>query len=443
MFKNGDVIDNKYHVRNLCSNQGGFGTILHVESVLQKYPFPIVLKYCKISNPDARARFVREIRYLESFSGNSMVLQVLGANLSYDPPYFIMKFFEEGDLTRFSDRIQNDITFQEYIFNKMLDCISELHLRNVLHRDIKPQNFLIDGSNVIVADFGLAKDTGAGTTITLSDQALGTPGFYPPEFRTGGFREPTPPSDIFMLGKTFYSLLRGGADPTYMTDFGIKPAIFNVIERCCEVDPIRRYQSIAELKQDLKLSYDVILGRAKGLGEAKQILYQIINRLNAESKYDSNQVIKFLDLLFKLKEDEKDSLFQELPLKFYLVLAQKPIESRLDKFLEQYGDFSKDAVNLWSYAEIVAINMKAIFDHSASVIHRAKALDIAIIGAINANRFAAMDTCKNMIMSVVSPDLGAAVASVIAKHRGSFVTEIEVSNCKERAIRDALLVTKS
>ena len=438
MFRVGEVIDAKYRATKLCSDLGGMGTILHVEPISAASALPLVLKYCKTPDTESKARFIREVRYLTNFTGNSLVIQVIDSNLTMDPPYFVMKYYAEGDSSGLAPRIQSDMGFQELVFNKMIDCISELHAKGVQHRDIKPQNFLVEGDNIVVSDLGLAKEIGAGTTFTMSHEFWGTQGYLPPEFLTGGFKTSSPPSDIFMLGKTFYSLLTG-RDPIYLTDLGVPPAIYHVIERCCEMNPANRYTTVSELKQDLKLAHDVILGRAKGIGTARQSLSQIVNRLNTEQKYVVDEVNAFLDLLAKLPTDERSVLIYELPKLFYFVLAQDPLESRLGKFLDQYSEFSHSAVGTWSYAETVADHMKIIFERSTSTAHRAKALDIAINGAIRANRFDAMDTCKEMITSVSDSALGVAVAAVIVRHRGSFVTTIETSSCHDDAVRNAIL----
>lgn len=437
MFSTGDIIDEKYKVRDLCSNLGGMGTILHVEPLAGTLPDPIVLKYCKADDDRSKKRFRREVRYLIGFAGNSKVLQVTDCNLNIDPPYFVMKYYIDGDLSGLIDRFQSDIAFQEDTFNKMLYCVSELHAKGLYHRDIKPENFLVEGENIIISDLGLAKEVGAGTTFTMSREYGGTLGYIPPEFYTGGFKAATPPSDIFMLGKTFYHLLTK-RDPLYMTNHDIHPALYHVIEKCCNLEPESRYPTIDKLLQDLKLAYNVIQGRGKGIGTSRQMLSHILSHLNTEQQYDVKEVNDFLDLLAMLPDDERSDMFHELPEEFFSILAQKPFEPKLSKFLEHYEDFTQDAVNTFSYAETVAMHMNIIFDQSGNPGHRARALEIAINGAIWANRYAAMETCKNMITSVIDNDLGDAVAVVISKNRGTFIDGIETSHCKNNAIKNAL-----
>lgn len=437
MFSVGEIIDGKYRVRSFCSDLGGMGTILHVDQLAGTLSNPIVLKYCKLIDGESKKRFSREVRYLADFVGNSKILQVLDSNLSMDPPYFVMWFYPEGDLSALAVRIQSDVVFQERIFNKMLDCIAELHARGLQHRDIKPQNFLVDGDNIVVSDLGLAKQVGAGTTFTMSHEYMGTQGYLPPEFLNGSFKESTTPSDIFMLGKTFYSLL-SGRDPIYLTDLGIHPAIYHVIERCCDLKVENRYPSIPILRQDMMLAYDVILSRAKGIGTVRQMLSSVVNRLNTEQQYDPQEINDFLDLLAKLPDDERFDIIKDMSEAVFYIFPQEPLELKLSKFLDQYEDFTENAVRTWSYAETVAKHMKIIFDRSSNIGHRAKALEIAIKGAVWANRFAAMDTCVDMITDITDNDLAIAVSAVISRNRGTFIDGIEPSRCKNDTIGNAI-----
>ncbi len=442
MYKNGDVIDGKYKVLGLCSDSGGMGTILHVEPICTSYPFQVVLKYCNSFDADSRARFSREARYLAGLAGNALVVQVVDMNPSADPPYFVMKYYSGGDLLSIADKIRAEPQLQESVFNKMLDCVGALHNLGLQHRDIKPQNFLREGDDVVISDLGLAKEVGAGTTMTTTHQAWGTFGYYPPEFATGGFKAATSQADVFMLGKTLYKLLTD-RDPLYLTDLGIHPALYHVIERCCNLRPEARYATVAEMRQDLSLAYEVVLGRASGVGKARQMLSQIINRLNADHKYVADEVISFLDLLAKLPTPDRNALIYDIPAIFYDVLAQTPVESRLDKFLEQYEPFVKDAVGTWSYAETVADNMRTIFAKSSCARYRARALEIAVTGAIWANRFAAMNSCKGMIVSVDEEVLGHAVAAIINRNRDSFVSGIDPAACRNDAVANAVRAARN
>src|SRR5439155_5522505 len=140
-------------------------------------------------------------------------------NAEYDPPYFVMPFYEDGDLATQRLKVASSSQAQERLCCKMIDCIAELHSTGLYHRDIKPANVLLDGDDLVVSDLGLATDTHDATTLTSTAEAWGTLGYTPPEARLDGFREPDAAYDIFMIGKAMYNVLTG-RDPLYMTPDG-------------------------------------------------------------------------------------------------------------------------------------------------------------------------------------------------------------------------------
>jgi serine/threonine protein kinase len=84
------------------------------------------------------------------------------------------------------------------------------HENSVVHRDLKPQNLMVDaGGHVYVMDFGLAKVLSSTGDATVSGMILGTPAFMPPEQAAGHVSEISPASDVYSLGATLYMLLCG------------------------------------------------------------------------------------------------------------------------------------------------------------------------------------------------------------------------------------------
>ncbi len=278
----GDIIDGKYEVIGVCSEKGGMGTILFVKPVKLNAKTRIVLKYCKSTDVEDLQRFRREVRLLGTFKANSRVVQILDQNLLYDPPYFIMPYYPDGDLLAKADTLRASHDAQEQSFLQIIDCVQELHARETFHRDIKPQNFLCKGDHIVVSDFGLTTEIGSGTGFTRSSVFWGTHGYIPPEFLNGGFKHADAAGDIFMIGKTIYVLL-SGRDPLYIVSDGLHPSLLHIIERCCHVSKDLRYQTLADLKQSLVAAYDLLLGRAGNFGKVKQALTEIEELLTQSS----------------------------------------------------------------------------------------------------------------------------------------------------------------
>ena len=438
MIKDNEIIDGKYLHMGTCSNSGGMGTIVFVEPLTIEAPFKLVLKYCNNVTLENLKRFKREVRLLASFKDNSKVAQVFDHNLEYDPPYFVMKYYADGDLMGLSHLIQASLEDQEKTIIQMIDCIQELHSRNEFHRDIKPQNFLIDDNQILVSDFGLITEVGSETAFTRSSVAMGTLGYIPPEFIRGEFKNADATGDIFMLGKTIYVLFTK-KDPMYMEPEGIPAPLFYILERSCSVTKAHRYQTLADLKQAVVSAYDVLLGRSGGIGKVKQLLSAINDRIEQEQQYRSSEVKDFIEQLALIEISDQIQVCFELPDIFFKVIRQQNLLQSLPAFLAIYDNLVESQNYSWSYAEVIARNMKEVFLGEVTPnSQKVKALDIAIRGAIYMNRFAAMTTCSDVITSISDETLGMQIAPLIMRHSNSFVSGIEPSECKSTVIANAL-----
>jgi serine/threonine protein kinase len=435
MFKAGDTIGGKYVVKGVCSSSGGMGTILFVESQTKHHGSQrLVLKYCRETDDEYLRRFRRETRLLLEFSGNSKVVQILDHDLSHDPPYFVMPYYADGDLMTLHTIVRNDLASQEMLFCQMIDCVAELHARETFHRDIKPANFLRDGTNVRVSDLGLSMERESVTAFTRTSQFWGTHGYLPPEFHAGGFKHADAAGDIFMLGKSIYVLLTN-RDPMYLIGNDIPDPLFHLIQKCCDVEKDRRYQSLAELKQAVVAVYDILLKRVDGIARSKQILSAVSARLSQERKYHEDEVNEFLDSLARLANDEKSAVIVEIPKLFYQLLTFPDFNDRASEFLTQYRLMVESNNYGWDYAEVIAANMKTLFD-SPNVDDRDKvtALELAIHAAVAMNRFAAMDICQAMITSIESDGLAFLAREVLRQFPERFICNIEPVNCRHDTI---------
>jgi serine/threonine protein kinase len=414
------------------------GCVLFVEDLRGVISDKVVLKYCKDLSEEHLARFGREVRLLEEFKGNPRVVDFIHCNLNSSPPYFVMKYYHAGDVTTLADSILSSPELQEKVFNQMIDCIAELHAKSTFHRDIKPQNFLRDEDRIVVSDFGLGVNIESATRLTLTAGFWGTHGYIPPEFQGGGFKYADAAGDVFMLGKSFYHLLTK-QDPTYLQQSNISSPLYHVIQTACAVDKNARYQSLSELKQALKIAYDVLLSRHGMFGVVSQSLVAIQDRLKNESSINTEDIKAFIENLLLLDDPEQINICRNIQSNFFLVLVHELIVCSLSKFLAAYQKMVIDASYPWEFAEQIASSMQIIFT-APTVPHQAKAtaLEIAIQAANLMNRFAAMSKCEAMIKSVENEELGFFVISVIQRNFHDFIKRIPYMQCKASSIQELL-----
>lgn len=439
MFSSGDIIDKKYRVTGLCSDAGGMGALLHVKAIKNAPDYDLVLKYCRQTSEEFLKRFRREVRLQASYKGNSRIVQIVDSNLLHDPPYFVMKFYSEGDLLSAAAKLRKSPAALEEVCLGMIEALQELHSRSNFHRDIKPQNFLLERGQVLVSDFGLTTEVGSGTAFTRSSAFWGTHGYIPPEFLSpGGFKSASATGDIFMLGKTIYKIA-SDRDPLYLIQDEIPAPLFHVIERACSIQKEQRYQSLSELRQSIVSAFDAILDRGGSVGKVKQLLSSITDRLSHDHKYVVTEVRSFVESLSLLDDGDKMKVCEEIPVPFFRVIAQKPVQQSTEDFLKCYEVLVESKGYSWGYAETIADRMRIVFtaDDSSTAV-KAFALDLAVRAAAYMHRFAAMDTVRSMITSVRDETLGAAVAAVIAKRSQTFIADIEPSECASTIVAKTL-----
>ncbi|MCL2453449.1 MAG: hypothetical protein FWD08_07390, partial [Alphaproteobacteria bacterium] len=140
-----------------------------------------------------------------------------------------------------------------------------------------------------------------------------------------------------------------------------------------------------------------------------------------------------------LEEHDIIKICFEIPQGFFLVICQKPVIASLHGFLAVYEKLVESRDYSWSYAETIANNMKIIFlGENVPLAQKSLALDLAIRAAIYMNRFAAMNTCREMITSINDEALGLQVAGLVMQHYDTFVGGIEPSECHSSSVANAL-----
>ena len=186
--------------------------------------------------------------------------------------YFSMGLVEGGQLDAILKREPVPIWRAVELIDKLARTIHYAHEHNILHRDIKPGNILVDkNGEPHLTDFGLARLVEAESTITGTKEVLGTPSYMAPEQAAGETTKLSKVTDVYGLGAVLYQLLTdhppfaGGT--TYETIRLLRdteprpPRLLNpkvdrdlstICLKCLEKDPQRRYSSALALAEDLE-----------------------------------------------------------------------------------------------------------------------------------------------------------------------------------------------
>jgi serine/threonine-protein kinase len=194
-------------------------------------------------------------------------------------PYIVMEFLEGSSLQETtSSGIRLDLEDTKKIIMQVADALDYAHRNGIVHRDIKSANILIlDGLKVKIADFGIARMP--SSDLTQEGQFVGTPNYMSPEQIQGKSIDGR--SDLFSLGVIFYMLLTGerpfSGDSITAISYKIihsdpipartlNPSVPDdwnrVLFHLLSKDPSLRYQTGAELMEDLRL-----LGSLSPIGE--------------------------------------------------------------------------------------------------------------------------------------------------------------------------------
>ena len=203
-----------------------------------------------VPRADLVKRFEREVRYQKRISHRNVV-RVLDDDLTADPPWFVM---ELADCT-LQDMMNNgglDPAMRDRALFDILAGLEELHAHDFTHRDLKPANVLYFAreDRFAISDFGLgANRDGLSSTLTATGVTGGTEQYAAPELARS-LKSARRPADIYSFGAILHDFFGGGARIPYRKHRA-PGEVGNVIEKCTEEVPIRRFQNIQDLRAAL------------------------------------------------------------------------------------------------------------------------------------------------------------------------------------------------
>lgn len=156
------------------------------------------------------ARFLREVKITSSLR-HANIIPVLESGMVDELPYYIMPCVTGQTLKELLKR-ERQLPMPRVlsIARDVVGALEEAHAHAIVHRDVKPQNILLDGERALVADFGIARalEAAGGDTLSDSGALLGTPPYMSPE-QAAGETVIDARSDIYSLACVVFEMLAG------------------------------------------------------------------------------------------------------------------------------------------------------------------------------------------------------------------------------------------
>lgn len=273
MLEAGRTLNGRYKIQSLIGTGGMAAVYLAKDLILDRLVAIKVLRLDFRQNDDAMRRFRREALSATQLTHPNIV-GVYDVGQSQEMNYIVMEYVEGTDL---KDYVRQKGALHPIeavrIMMQIVSAIAAAHQNRIIHRDIKPQNILIDKEgNVKITDFGIAVAL-SDTSLTQTNTLLGSVHYLSPEQARGGMA--TIQTDIYALGIVLYELLTGKVPfdgesavsialkhfqeplPTIVNPIAMVPqSLENIVLKATAKDPMHRYRSCYEMFQDLKTCLD-------------------------------------------------------------------------------------------------------------------------------------------------------------------------------------------
>ena len=253
--------------------EGGFAAVYRVrDDALHRDVAVKVLDLGVTPSPVLAERFVREARTVARLEHPNIVPIYKVGGYKNEVLYIIMRCVDGPSLRQLLERHPRlSVGDAGRIARQVADALAYAHRCGVVHRDVKPDNVLLDATGrVLVTDFGIAKATEAasGSQLTTEGMVIGTPQYMSPEQATGDRVDSR--SDIYSLGVLLYQMLAGAppfdgesAQSILMKQATATPAplrelrgdvsaeLAAVVDRSLAKDPVERFSTADELSRAL------------------------------------------------------------------------------------------------------------------------------------------------------------------------------------------------
>ena len=283
----GVIVDRRYQIEQLIA-AGGMGLVYRCRhSVLGKKLAIKIIRADVAQMPDGHERFLLEAKAASSI-GNEHIVDIIDFGALPDgSPYLVMEYLEGISLSHLMRR-EPELSVERIsrIARQIAEGLGAAHAAGIVHRDLKPDNvFVLDkrGADFVkILDFGVARMAQNAKKLTQAGTIVGTPHYMSPEQAAG--KDVDHRGDIYALGIMIFELCAGRVPfdgdhylsvlhqhlheaPPRLAELDppvhVSDVLEDLIARCLAKAPEARYQTMAELRDDLAaLAGEIVSRRA-------------------------------------------------------------------------------------------------------------------------------------------------------------------------------------
>ena len=273
MIRVNDVIGQRYKIISELG-KGGMSDVYEARDVIFRREVALkIIKYENAKRIDNLIRFQNEARFSAAFNHPNIV-KIYDYGEYNNLPYIVTEYVKGQTLRDVLD-YKRCFSLNEScsIMLQLCDALIEVHSKNIVHRDIKPQNvYYASDGEIKLGDFGISVLLGSGMNVNENKKVMGTAQYLAPELVYG--EKATFQSDIYAMGITFFELLTGrvpfdGKNPHDVavmqvekevpSPLSINPDLPKEVEyiifKAVNKNLDERYKSVNEMKKDILSLY--------------------------------------------------------------------------------------------------------------------------------------------------------------------------------------------